>query len=811
MSAYIEAPADSPAVPPHTAVRRPRRPRWVRPAYWGTMALAALVYCYGLGQNGNANSYYAAAVLSGTKSWSAMFYGSLDAGNFITVDKPPFALWLMEISCRVFGFGSWQMLLPIAGCGIASVAVLYSAVRRSFGPVAASVSGVVLALTPITVAISRDNNPDPVLVLLTVSAAWFCLEAIRRGTLRHLVISAVLVGFAFNTKMLQAYMVIPALFLAYVWAGRGSWLIRVRNLLIAGVALVVSSGWWMVIVASIKDHPFIGSSSDGTVWNLVIGYNGLERVLGANAGNVTGSTAGAAGLGAVGRAGGGGGGAGGGGFPGGGGANFGGTSGAGRLFNDVLGGQISWLIPFAVVALVGALVLRGRRRRTDMQRASLLLWGMWLFTHYVVFSFSSGTFHPYYTTMLAPAIAALTGAGGTMLLRALRSPSRGPLWAAVLPAGVAVSAIWAVLLLRRTASFDPWLWPVVALLAIGGVAALMVARFGAASVAAAVRKRVLAVGAIAAALALVAGPAAYAADTVTAGEIQGTNPTAGPSSGEGFGGPGGGMRGGFPGGIRGGEFPGGAVGTAGGGAGEAGGATGFGGRGGAEGAGGFGGGFPGGTSSGVVGGSTGPSGASGSSGTSGLGGFPGGMADGMPGGMSGGTSGGTERTRGFGGAGGFGGPMGGGAVSSALLSYLEKNQGGATWLVAVSSAQSASEMILQSGKPVIAMGGFTGSDPAMSLARLKSLVASGKLRYVLLDSGTSGGMGGGPGGGGQANSQATSYVKSTCTAVSASAYGGSSSTSSSSSTSAGTATAGGDSATAARSASSGETLYECTA
>ncbi|WP_042412742.1 glycosyltransferase family 39 protein [Streptacidiphilus anmyonensis] len=803
MSAYIEAPAESAAVPPHTGVlrrpRRPRGPRWIRPAYWGTLALAALVYCYGLGQNGDANSYYAAAVLSGTKSWSAMFYGSLDAGNFITVDKPPFALWLMELSCRVFGFGSWQMLLPIAGCAVASVAVLYSAVRRSFGPVAATVSAVVLALTPITVAISRDNNPDPVLVLLTVSAAWFCLEAVRRGTLRHLVVSAVLVGFAFNTKMLQAYMVIPALFLAYAWAARGSWLVRARNLLIAGVALVVSSGWWIVIVDSIKDHPFIGSSSDGTVWNLVIGYNGLERVLGASAGNVTGTSGGAtAGFGAGGGAGGSGG--------GGGGANFGGTSGAGRLFNDILGGQISWLIPFAVVALVGALVLRGRRRRTDMQRASLLLWGMWLLTHYIVFSFSSGTFHPYYTTMLAPAIAALTGAGGTMLLRALRSPSRKPVWAAVLPAGVVLSAIWAVLLLRRTTSFVPWLWPVVALLAVGGVVALIVARFGASSVGAAVRRRVLAVGAIAAALALLAGPAAYAADTVTAGAIQGTNPTAGPSSGGGFGFPGGagGTRGGFPGGLRGGEFPRGVGGA--------------GGPGGAEGTGGFGGGFP--------------------------GGFPGGAGTGMPGGTSGdgttaagtgqgvagqgstgqgstgqgGTAsglgqgagaGGTERTRGLDGAGGFGGPMGGGSVSTALLSYLERNQGGATWLVAVSSAQSASEIILQSGKPVIAMGGFTGSDPAMSLAKLKSLVASGKLRFVLLGSGGFGGMGGGPGGG-QANSEATEYVQSACKAVSASAYGGSTSTSTGSSSSRASGTSG-TSGTSSAGATSGETLYECTA
>ncbi|SEK22352.1 glycosyltransferase family 39 protein [Streptacidiphilus jiangxiensis] len=798
MSAYIDAPAESSAVPPHSrsASLRARRARWVRPAYWGSLILAALVYCYGLGQNGNANSYYAAAVLSGTKSWSAMFYGSLDAGNFITVDKPPVALWLMETSCRILGFGSWQMLLPIAACGVASVAVLYSAVRRSFGTVAATVAAVVLALTPITVAINRDNNPDPVLVLLTVSAAWFCLEAIRRGTLRHLVISAVLVGFAFNTKMLQAYMVLPALFLAYLWAARGSWLVRVRNLLVAGVALIVSSGWWMVVVDSIKGHPFIGSSSDGTVWNLVIGYNGLERVLGANAGNVTGSGSGT-GSGAAARFGGGGG-------AGGGGANFGGTSGAGRLFNDTLGGQISWLIPFAVIALVGALVLRGRRRRTDLQRASLLLWGMWLLTHYVVFSFSSGTFHPYYTTMLAPPIAALTGAGGTMLLRALRSPSRKPVWAAVLPLGIAVSAVWAVLLLRRSTSFAPWLWPLVVVLAIGGVVALLVARFGAGSVATAVRKRVLAVGAVAAALALVAGPAAYAADTVTAGAIQGTNPTAGPSSGDGFGGPGGGTRGGFPGGMRGGELPGGMGGFPGGtssgsSAGQSG-QSGQGGQSGQSGQGGFAGGFPGGTSEGTSGGAA-PGGnaaagvAGGATGADGAGGaLPGGTA-GTSGGLGDATGGdGRTRTGGFGG-GGFGGGMGG-TVSSALMSYLEKNQGSATWLVAVSSAQSAAEMILQSGKPVIAMGGFTGSDPAMTLAKMKSLIASGKLRYVLLGSSGMGGMGG-PGGG-DANSAATSYVKSTCTAVSASAYGG---TSSSSSTA---------SSTSSSTASSGQTLYECT-
>jgi 4-amino-4-deoxy-L-arabinose transferase-like glycosyltransferase len=377
-------------LPQRILLGRANDPRWARPALWAVLLLAAAVSCYGLGRNGDANSYYAAAVLSGTKSWSSMFFGSLDTGNYITVDKPPVALWLMESSCRILGFGSWQMLLPIALCGVAAVGVLYSAVRRSFGPTAATVAALVLALTPITVAINRDNNPDPVLVLLTVAAAWLCLEAIRSGRTMPLVWSAVLVGFAFNTKMLAAYMVLPAFVAAYLYAAKGGVWRRVRTLLIAGVALVVSSGWWMVIVDAIPaaDRPFIGSSTKNTVWDLVTGYNGLARITGGS----------------------GSGGPGGGGAPsGGGGANFGGTAGAGRLFNDILGGQISWLIPFAAIACVGALVLRGRRRRTDIQRAGLVLWGMWLLTHYLTFSFADGTFHPYYTTMLAPAIAALTG------------------------------------------------------------------------------------------------------------------------------------------------------------------------------------------------------------------------------------------------------------------------------------------------------------------------------------------------------------------------------------------------------------------
>jgi 4-amino-4-deoxy-L-arabinose transferase-like glycosyltransferase len=267
-------------------------------------------------------------------------------------------------------------------------------VRKPFGHAAATIAALVLALTPITVAINRDTNPDPILVLLMLLGASGLLRAVRNGKLAPLVWSAVAIGFAFNTKMMQAYVVLPAFFVVYLYAAKPSLGKRIRNLAVATVALIVSSAWWMVIVDLIpaSSRPYIGGSTDNTVWDLVIGYNGFGRIFGESSG--------------VGSAGGG--------------ANFGGTSGIGRLFNTIMGGQISWLIPFAAIALVAALLLRGRAPRTDTQRASILLWGGWFLLHYLTFALAEGTFHPYYVTALAPGIAALTGAGGVALYKAFR-------------------------------------------------------------------------------------------------------------------------------------------------------------------------------------------------------------------------------------------------------------------------------------------------------------------------------------------------------------------------------------------------------
>ncbi|MGH1552500.1 ArnT family glycosyltransferase [Streptomyces sp. L7] len=342
-------------------------PRWARPALWAILLLATALYAWNL-TSITGNTFYDAAVYSGTKSWKAFFFGALDSGSFITVDKPPFALWVMGLSARVFGYGTWQLMLPMVAAGTGSVAILYRSIKRDFGAVAGTISALVLALTPITVAITRDTNPDPILVLLMMLGAVALLKAVRNGTLMPLVWSAVAIGFAFNTKMMQAYVVLPAFFLVYLWATNVSLGKRIRNLAVATVALVVSSAWWMVIVDLIpaSSRPYIGGSTDNTVWDLVIGYNGFGRIFGAS------SSVGSQGNG----------------------ASFGGSSGLYRMFNEIMGGQISWLIPFAAIALVAGLVLRGRAPRTDAKRAALMLWGGWFVLHFLTFSLAEGTFHP---------------------------------------------------------------------------------------------------------------------------------------------------------------------------------------------------------------------------------------------------------------------------------------------------------------------------------------------------------------------------------------------------------------------------------
>ncbi|WP_433347515.1 ArnT family glycosyltransferase [Microtetraspora malaysiensis] len=591
----------------------PEDPRWSRPALWGVLLAAFVLYAWNLSSAGNANAYYSAAVKSGTESWKAFLFGSLDSESFITVDKPPMALWAMGLFARVLGFGTWSLMLPQALAGVAAVAVLHATVRRAAGLPAALIAAGVLALTPITVAINRENAPDTLLVLFLVLAAWACQRAIETGRLRWLLASAVFVGCGFNTKMLQAFVVVPALALAYLVAARPDVPRRIWHLLAAGVALAASSSWWMAVVDLIPSgsRPFIGGSTDGTVWDLVMGYNGLGRIFGEGRGS-------------------------GGGSYGGGSGGFGGAAGAGRMFNDIIGGQISWLLPFAVLALAAGLVLLWKRPRTDLARAALVLWGSWLAVHYVVFSFAGGVFHPYYTTALAPAIAALAGSGGVLLYGAYRRSVR---WSWVLLVGVVATGVWSFVLLNRTPEWNPWLpWVVVAATVVA-VPALVASRLPWR------RGHEITVASVAFTLvAALAGPGAYASAAAFGGANDSYgNALAGPSTEQGQNGQG--QNGQAP-GVR------------------------------------------------------------------------------QPGGQG-------QTQAGGGGVRVVGGPAA--ELSPELIGYLRRTRGDARWLVAVSAAQQASEIILSTGEPVIAMGGFTGQDPAMTVAKLQEYIKNGELRYILLE------------------------------------------------------------------------------
>jgi 4-amino-4-deoxy-L-arabinose transferase-like glycosyltransferase len=474
---------------------------WARPALIALLAITAIAYLWDLTASGDANSFYAAAVQAGTKSWKALFFGSLDSSSFITVDKPPASLWVMALSGRIFGFSSASMLIPSVVEGVAAVTLLHAAVKRWFGASAGLLAGLLLAVTPVAALMFRFNNPDALLVMLMVAGAYCLVRAVERGSTRWLLAAGTMIGFAFLAKMMQAFLVLPAFALVYLVAAPTTVRRRVWQLLAAGLAVVISAGWWVAIVAlwPAGSRPMIDGSPDNNIFNLITGYNGLGRIFGASSGG------------------------------GGGGGNFSGATGPLRLFNSLMGGQASWLLPAALICLVAGLWFSQRAPRTDRTRAAMLLWGGWLLVTGLVFSYGSGVIHTYYTVALAPAIAALVAIGATQLWR-----ERDDLIARVTMAGLlGGTAAWSWVLLDRTPSWEPWLRWLVVVSAAAAVAGLLAApwlrRIG---------RRVLPAVAVVAIVTCLAGPTAYAAQTLTTAHT-GSVPSAGPSSGSGFAGGGG--------------------------------------------------------------------------------------------------------------------------------------------------------------------------------------------------------------------------------------------------------------------------------
>jgi 4-amino-4-deoxy-L-arabinose transferase-like glycosyltransferase len=650
-------------------------PPWHGLTLAAVLVLSAFLNLYDLTGEGYSNDYYSAAVKNMLTSWHNFFFASFDAG-FVSVDKPPLGLWVQAASAWLFGFNELSLLLPQAIAGILSVALLYHLVRRAFGPVAGLLAALALAITPISVAVQRNNLMDALLILALLLAVWAFFIAAEKGSLRWLLLGAVVVGLGFNIKMLQAFLVVPALYLLYLLAARTTWRRRLLHLGAATVVLLAVSLSWAVAVdlTPPTERPYVGSSPDDSVLGLVLGYNGLDRLSGTSFGSggelIPAGVPGGPGSGTM---------------------EFG-DPGPLRLLNVQLAGQASWLLPLAVIGLLVA----GRQRRPslplDRRHAALVLWGTWLIAVATYLSVAEGG-HRYYTVMLAPAAAALVGIGVVALWKDYRSPGwRGWLLPLVLAGMAAVQAYTLV-------PYPDWgrfLTP--AILGLGLAAAGLLTTTRLRSQGSGEWTSYPAVAASAGVLVLLIAPAAWATHDVLSSQGGGMGlPSAGPRPSQAFGppgGPGGGLPGGGP-----------------------------------------------------------PKG-------------------GPPGGGS---------------PKGGGPPPGGGPGSRnadpALVEYLQANKGDAGYLVAASSAISASPPILNTDEPVISLGGYNGIDPVFTADELANLVDDGAVRFFLMpdrelmeemraereasgDASPRGGPGGGPGpGGGLPQNGSADWIEENCEKV----------------------------------------------
>lgn len=615
-------------------------PAWARPALLGLLAATAAFYLWNLTANGYANQFYSAAVQAGSTSWKAFFYGSLDGASSITVDKPPAALWVMALSVRVFGLSSFALLLPEVLMGVATVGVVYAAVKRAFTPAAGLLAGAVMALTPVAVLMFRFNNPDALLTLLMALGAYAVLRSVERGSARWFALAGVAIGLGFLTKTLQVMLVVPAFGLAYLLFADTTLRRRLLGALGGVAAMVLSAGWWVAVVELVPANlrPYIGGSQTNSFLELTFGYNGLGRINGTEAGSV--------------------------------GPNSG-TGSIWRMFNASIGGQIAWLLPTALIFLVMGLVLRGRAPRTDLRRAAYVVFGGWMVVTALVFSLMEGIFHEYYTVALAPAIAAVVGMGAWDAWERRRD-SIGSVTLAV---GTAAAATWGFILLSRTTAYGGWLRFTV--LALGLAAAFLLL------VIVRVHHRAVPFIVGGALVASLLGPAAYSVSTVDSAHT-GSIVTAGPSSGSG--------------GMPGGGMPGGAM--------------------------------P---------GRANPSGA-------------------IP-------SGGGAAAGAAGGGGGMGGLLNGTSPSSTVVTALQQDATSYTWVAAAVGSQNAAGLQLGSGYPVMAIGGFNGSDPSPTLAQFQGYVAAGQIHYFL-----AGGGFGGQNGGSSVSSEINAWVAANYSQVTIGSY-----------------------------------------
>ncbi|WP_128574861.1 glycosyltransferase family 39 protein [Bacillus amyloliquefaciens] len=623
---------------------------------------SAFLNMYNIWNDDTVNPYYTAAVTSMLQSFHNFFYASFDAAGFITVDKPPVTYQIQTISALIFGMHGWSVILPQALAGVGSVLFMYLLIKPTFGKTAARIASFVMACTPIAVAVARTNNVDALLVFFLLFATWLLFKAIRKGKLIWLLAAFFVVGVGFNTKMLQAYMILPAFLLFYMMAANTTIKKKIISLVSALAVLAAVSLSWPLIVDNIPagKRPYVGSSQTNSVLELAFGYNGIQRLTGQSSagqggpdGNAskemsssggssqmqkppgqssssssssgdksqTGSMTAPPSNGQMPSGGQGGppsGGDGGKGGPGGGKSGTGtgskmqsgsgmfgtGTPGPLRLFQQELSDQISWLLPFAIFGLAGLVIAGAReRRRLSAEQKETIFWAAWLVPIAGFFSVAE-FFHHYYLIMLAPPIAALTGAGWVALVHLYREQTGWKTW--LLPAAIFVTTGFELFILRNYNDQIGAGWSIGAGV-IGAVAAIALFVFKQ-------RQKPLSYYVSLAALLVLMGMPIYWASTPLLYGGNSSLPETGPqlasASGKGMG-------------------------------------------------------------------------------------------------------------------------MDNASVNTKLINYLEKHNAGADYLFATTDSNTAAPYIIKTKKAVMAIGGFSGSDPAITLTQFKKLVKEGKVKYFL--------------------------------------------------------------------------------
>jgi 4-amino-4-deoxy-L-arabinose transferase-like glycosyltransferase len=419
--------------------------------FLGVTVLALVLNCWNLTDAGYGNTYYAAAIRSMSLSSHNFFFGAFDQEGFISIDKPPVFLWVPAASARIFGYSSLSILLPSTIAGTASVSLLWVIVRRSFGVAAATIAGLVLALSPIAIATNQLEMPEPFLILCLVGAAGCVMQSIESGRWYWWMAGAgLLVGAAFNMKMLGAWMPVPAFALAIIAAQRSLKREELRrvaaSLAVFGVVSLVVAGSWIAIVDAwpASDRPYVGGSTNNDAIDLLWDYNGFGRILGTGQAAVYNPDPGYYSAGGV----------------------IGGSPGPLRLFDEANGGQIGWVLPFAIA---GGLLALWHWREDRLKRALTTLFVGWMLLFGVTFSFAEGTVHAYYTASMGPGIAALVGIGGVALASEIGRDRR---WLAAAFSIVAVNVVVQLVIAGRVSDFYGWVRPLTVIGALAGLALL---------------------------------------------------------------------------------------------------------------------------------------------------------------------------------------------------------------------------------------------------------------------------------------------------------------------------------------------------